>query len=184
MITIDRFDPFNNRLCRNVRNALSESLKKVLDRKEIQPAQRIAGFFMNDSLPACVKAYIDQRLRAYTQVLADLCKDPIDNPLDIAFTIWDRGLFFETHEYLEPHWMRAQGDEKQLLQAVIRAAGVYVHLEQGNLTGARRIAGKALAALKIHQDRLSLHADAQLLIDKLRTLDRVPPILAGISKLE
>jgi hypothetical protein len=178
-LNIDRFDPFNNRLCRNVRNALSESFKKVLDRKEMQPVQRVVGVLMNDPLPACVKTYIDQRQAAYAQVLADIRQHPCDHPLDIAFVIWGRGLFFETHEYLEQHWMAAGGDEKILFQAIIRAAGAYVHLEQGNLDGAKRMAAKALAVLEAHQERLSPHADPRQLLARLRTLDPVPPMLAG-----
>ncbi|MCB2147062.1 MAG: DUF309 domain-containing protein [Deltaproteobacteria bacterium] len=181
MIEIERFDPFNNRLCRNVRNALSESFKKVLEQKEMEPVRRAAGFFLDDPLPACVRTYIDQRLAAYEQVLADVRNRQLDEPLDIAVAIWDRRLFFETHEYLEPHWMTADGEDKMLLQAIIRAAGAYVHLEQGNLTGAKRIAAKAEAFLEAHQDRLSPYADPRLLLAKLKSLDPIPPTLAGTA---
>ena len=182
MIDSDRFDPFNNRLCRNVRNALSENFNKVLAQKKMQPVRRIAGFFLNDPLPLCVRRYIDLRLAAYEQVLADVRNHQLDHPLDIAVAIWDRHLFFETHEYLEQHWMAADGDKKKLLQAIIRAAGAYVHLEQGNLTGAKRIAAKAVAALELHQDQLAPYADPQLLLAKLRSLDPKPPILAGTAE--
>jgi hypothetical protein len=181
MIGSQRFDPFNNRLCRNVRNALSENFNKVLDQQKMQPVRRVAGFFLNDPLPACVRKYIDQRLAAYEQVLADVRNRELDHPLDIAVAIWDQHLFFETHEYLEQHWMTAHGDEKKLLQAIIRAAGAYVHLEQGNLTGARRIATKAVAVLEHHQDRLAPYADPRLLLAKLRSLDPKPPMLAGTA---
>jgi len=181
MIEIERFDPFNNRLCRNVRNALSENFKKVLEQKDMQPVRRIAGFFLDDPLPASVKTYIGQRLAAYEQVLADVRNRELEDPLDIAVAIWDRRLFFETHEYLEPHWMTADGDDKKLLQAIIRAAGAYVHLEQGNINGAKRIAAKAVAVLEVNQDRLSPFADPRLLLEKLRSLDPRPPTLAGTA---
>lgn len=181
MIDIERFDPFNNRLCRNVRNALSEGFKDGLDKNDLQPVQSIAGFFLDDAPPAVVKVYIDDRLTAYAQVLADVTKNRSDDPLDIAFLIWNRGLFFETHEYLEPFWMTATGDEKKLFQAIIRAAGAYVHLEQGNLTGARRIADKAVAVIERQQDRLAHYADPQVLLDKLKKLDPVPPRFAGTA---
>lgn len=181
MIDSERFDPFNNRLCRNVRNALSENFKKVLEQQRMQPVRRVAGFFLNDPLPPCVRTYIDQRLAAYEQVLADVRNRELDHPLDIAVAIWDQHLFFETHEYLEQYWMAAHGGEKKLLQAIIRAAGAYVHLEQGNLTGARRIAAKAVAVLEVHQDQLSPYADPRLLLAKLRSLDPKPPMLAGTA---
>jgi len=181
MIEIERFDPFNNRQCRDVRNALSEHFKTALEQKKMQPVRRAAGFFLSDPLPACVKAYIDRRLAAYERVLAEIRDHQLDHPLEIAVAIWDQQLFFETHEYLEQHWMTAEGDEKMLLQAIIRAAGAYVHLEQGNLTGAKRIAAKAVAALEMHQDRLSPFADTRLLLAKLRSLDPVPPTLAATA---
>jgi hypothetical protein len=78
--------------------------------------------------------------------------------------------------------MTAEEDEKKLLQAIIRAAGAYVHLEQGNLSGASRIAAKAVAVLEVHQERLSPYADPQLLLAKLRALDPIPPVLAGTAR--
>lgn len=181
MIDGEQFDPFNNRLCRDVRNALSENFKTVLEQNSMQPVRRVAGFFLNDPLPPYVRTYIDQRLAAYERVLATVRNHGLDHPLDIVVAIWDRRLFFETHEYLEPHWMTAEGDDKKLLQAIIRAAGAYVHLEQGNLTGARRIADKAVAVLERHQDRLAPFADPRLLLAKLRSLDPEPPMLAGTA---
>jgi hypothetical protein len=181
MIENERFDPFNNRLCRNVRNALSENFKTVLEQKKMQPVRHVAGFFLNDPLPSCVRTYIDQRLAAYERVLTNVLNHQLDDPLEIAVAIWDQHLFFETHEYLEHYWMTADGDDKKLLQALIRAAGAYVHLEQGNLIGAKRIAAKAVAVLEVHQDRLSPYADPRLLLAKLRSLDPKPPTLAGTS---
>lgn len=182
MMEMERFDPFNNRLCRNVRNALSESFNKVLEQKKMEPVHRVAGFFLNDPLPVCVKAYIDRRLAAYEKVLADVCSRGLDDPLAVAVAIWDRQIFFETHEYLEQYWMGAGGDEKRLFQAMIRAAGAYVHLEQGNLAAARRIAGKAIDGLERHRNRLAPYADPELLLDRLRKLDPVAPVLSGTAQ--
>jgi hypothetical protein len=182
MKAIDRFDPFNDRLCRNVRNALSENFKEGMEKRDLQPVRRVAGFFMKDQPPACVAAYIDQRLTAYEAVLTDISSRTLEDPLDIALSLWDHRLFFETHEYLEFWWMAATGDEKRFFQAMIRAAGAYVHLEQGNLTGARRIAGKAIDGLKGCMERLASHANPQLLLDKLEALDPEPPTLSGTAR--
>ena len=135
MVEIVRFDPFNNRLCRNVRNALSEAFGQALEQKSMQPVERTAGYFLNDPLPVCVRSYIDARLDAFAKVMAYVDHLRGDDPMAVAVAMWDRGLFFETHEFLEPYWMQAQGAEKKFLQAMIRAAGTYVHLEQGNRTG-------------------------------------------------
>jgi hypothetical protein len=164
-----------------VRNALSEAFTVAVEKETVQPASRVADFFLNDPLPVCVSDYIRQRLAAYAAVLAVLASKAVTDPLDIAMVIWDHHLFFETHEFLEPHWMVARGDEKRLLQAMIRAAGTYVHLEQGNLTAARRIAEKAIKGLLLSKDRLVRHTDLQGLLDKLITLDPVPPVLSGMA---
>ena len=93
MTDIQRFDPFNNRLCRNVRNALSEGFKEALDKQEMQPVQRMAGFFLDDLTPSVVRAYIEKRLTAYAQVLTNIRDQRLEAPMAIAIRIWDHGLF-------------------------------------------------------------------------------------------
>jgi hypothetical protein len=181
MNPIDCFDPFNNRLCRNVRNALSEAFKSALLERDLHPVDHVARILLNEKLPACVSDYIHQRLASYQVVLTELEAKGITDPLKVVLVIWDRRLFFETHEFLEPYWMAAEGGEKRLLQALIRAAGTYVHLEQGNFNAAGRMAGKAIAGLSQSQERLAEHIDPQRLIDTLKTLDHVPPALSGTA---
>ncbi|BBO82807.1 hypothetical protein DSCO28_33730 [Desulfosarcina ovata subsp. sediminis] len=175
----DRFDPFNDRLSRDVRNALSVAFVDALERNELPPVHRIAEFFMDDALPEAIKAYIQARVKAYARVLADISDRHLDDPIDIAMAIWDRGLFFETHEFLEQYWLPATGEKKKLFQALIRAAGTYVHMEQGNLRSAGRIAAKAIHGLERTQALLAVHTDPKPLIDKLRQLDPVPPRLSA-----
>ncbi len=178
MNELSRFDPFNNRLCRDVRNALSKGFNNTVDKREMEPVRRIADFFLDDPQPEHISTYIEKRLAAYEMVLTKIFDRCLEHPLNIAMVIWDHELFFETHEYLEPFWMESDGNMKKLYQAVIRAAGTYVHIEQGNLTGARRIADKALSELMVQKDQLSLYADPQLLLPKLKVLDPVPPKLS------
>ena len=181
MTDSERFDPFNNRQCRDVRNALSVAFIAALVQQDLRPVQHAADDFAADRLPETVRAYIDKRLAAYATVTASLRRQPAADPLAVAFRIWDSGLFFETHEYLEEFWMGADGERKKLLQAVIRAAGTYVHLEQGNIKGAARIAAKAIEGLEPRQDQLSRYIDAKLLLEKLRSLDPEPPTLSGTA---
>lgn len=175
MMESEHFDPFNDRLCRNVRNALSESLPEVIRQKDIAPARRIAGIFLADSPPGRASVYIHRRLAAYQAVLDTLAAGPCETPIGVAFAIWRKGLFFETHEYLESFWMAARGSQKALLQALIRAAGADVHREQGNRKAARRIAGKAIPELEKQRDRLARYTDPDHLIDKLQRLAPDPP---------
>ncbi len=175
MNAIDRFDPFNDRFCRDVRNALAENFKTAIEKNDLQPVKRVAQAFLNDSPPPYVSDYIHRRLIAYEAVLAELVANTVADPLDTALVIWGQRLFFETHEYIEPYWMVAVGQKKLLFQALIRAAGTYVHLEQGNRSAARRMASKAVAGLIHLKDQLAVYTDPQALIDKLQALDPIPP---------
>ena len=39
-----------------------------------------------------------------------------------AAALFDAGLYFEVHEVLEPHWMAADGPEREALQGLIQIA--------------------------------------------------------------
>jgi hypothetical protein len=56
-----------------------------------------------------------------------------------AATLFDAGLYFETHEVLEPFWMRAEGAERETLQGLIQVAVGFQHLANRNLEGARAL---------------------------------------------
>jgi predicted metal-dependent hydrolase len=66
--------------------------------------------------------------------------------------LFDAGLFFEVHEVLEPHWVRATGDLRETLQGAIQAAVGWQHLANGNLAGARSLLEEAAA--RLHGRRL------------------------------
>ncbi len=69
--------------------------------------------------------------------------DPLDAPLPVALssaaTLFDSGLYFETHEQLEPYWMRARGETRNALQGLIQVAVGFQHLANGNAAGARAL---------------------------------------------
>ena len=56
--------------------------------------------------------------------------------LNRAADLFDTRLFFEVHELLEPHWMRAEGATREALQGLIQIAVGFQHLVNGNLEGA------------------------------------------------
>src|SRR4029077_14231432 len=59
--------------------------------------------------------------------------------LDAAASLFDAGLSFEVHELLEPHWMRAEGHDREALQGLIQIAVFFQHLANGNIAGARAL---------------------------------------------
>lgn len=172
-MTLQKFNPFEDRLSRDIRNDLSETIIEVLDSGTIAAAERMASEYRLKNLGHIYIDYIEQRLARYSQALALL---PGDAPLmHQASVLWDLQLFFEVHEILEPAWIAAEGDEKRLLQALIRAAGVYINLELDYLQRAEKIAHKAAPVLKELRSELASRIDGDCLILALESLSRQPP---------
>ncbi len=95
----------------------------------------------------------------------------LDAALDAAARLYDAGLYFEVHEWLEPHWMVARGEDREPLQGVIQAAVGWQHLANGNIAGARsllheaarRLSGGRLGGRQFDAfARATAHAAAQL----------------------
>lgn len=124
-----------------------------------------------------------ERARRAARALADRALDPPDPPLETALAqggaLFAAGLYFEVHEILEPHWMRAEGETRETLQGLIQAAVGYQHLANGNLAGARALlhdgAGKLLARRRHGAD---LDAFARGVADHARALT-VPDVDAA-----
>ena len=56
-----------------------------------------------------------------------------------AASLANHGLFFETHELLEPAWFKAAEPARTALQGLIQVAVGFHHLESGNRAGARSL---------------------------------------------
>ncbi len=61
--------------------------------------------------------------------------------------------YYESHEVLERVWLRAEGTDKAVLQGLIQAAAALLHLERGNLIGARSLWAKSQSNLAGAPDR-------------------------------
>ncbi|MGH7840014.1 MAG: DUF309 domain-containing protein [Candidatus Binataceae bacterium] len=68
--------------------------------------------------------------------------------------LFNAGRFFDCHEVWEIAWQRASGVEKILLQALIQTAVALLHLERGNLRGARSVWAKARAKFQAQPTQL------------------------------
>ncbi len=167
------FNPFTDRLSRDIRNDLSESLLEVLEKNSIEPAQSVADRFLAPSLPAVYVDYINSRISRYKIALSQLAGE--EHVIETAAILWDLGLFFEVHEILEPAWMDVSGDEKRILQALIRAAGTYIKLELDYTPQARKISTKAIPVLEEFLEKLEPHLDVNSLVDSLKRLNTTPP---------
>lgn len=168
-----QFNPFEDRLSRDIRNDLSETIIGTIENRSLAEAEKIAASYRARDLSSTYTNYIDQRLKRYGMAVETLKAD--SGLLVQAAVLWDLGLFFEVHEILEPAWMEVTGDEKRLLQALIRAAGVYINLELGYRQRAEKIGAKTVPVLKELQEGLADSINAEALIAALETLSEEPP---------
>ena len=172
-----RFNPFTDRAARDIRNALSESFAAAL------AAMDPAGYLIEDrkwrsqKLSAHYANYIDIHLQRYDLVFDTFREYRLDDPLQQAVVIWNQSLFFEFHDHLETLWKAATGDRRQMLKGLIKAAGVYVHLEQHHDEAAKSLAMKSFDLLHQYSHCLAFLANSETLLDKLKKCDRVPPQL-------
>ncbi|MBI1754249.1 MAG: DUF309 domain-containing protein [Acidobacteria bacterium] len=67
--------------------------------------------------------------------------------LACGVSLFNHGLFHESHDALEPLWTSAQGGLKDQLQGLILLAGGYHHLQQRNLGGLRALWEESLIRL-------------------------------------
>ena len=91
----DIFQPFTDRLSRDIRNELSTACAACLRQGEIEPAQRTAEPYLAAGLAECYTAYINDRLQRYRQAVAMAAGGSTD-PIHQALILWNLGLFFES----------------------------------------------------------------------------------------
>ena len=144
------FDPFESRLCRDLRNKLGQAFVLSIRQKHPGVFSNTAADFRKQTLPDECIAYIKLRQAHLEGILKTVGTLP-DGRAGFFLTaamLWNRSLFFEVHEWLEKNWQRASGDEKKCLQALIMAATVY-ELRLYQRTGpAQKLAKRALALTK------------------------------------
>jgi hypothetical protein len=59
------FQPFTDRLSRDIRNTLSESLLEAIQEQTLTPARAVAEKFLRQRPDEAYVAYIDERLKRY-----------------------------------------------------------------------------------------------------------------------
>jgi hypothetical protein len=170
------FEPFQDRLSRDIRNDLSTAFINAVASLDPEPVRQTAARYLAQAAGECYREYIEERLRRYEEVLIRFKGGPAA-VLWRAAVLWDMQLFFEVHELLEQAWLKAAGDEKLLLQAMIRAAGVYIKLEYGYRQAALKMAGRALPVLAAHRETLAQFFDPEPLLSALANPALPPPSL-------
>lgn len=171
------FDPLNDRLSRDIRNQLSVAFAEGLATNSLAPVEVVVARFRAKGLPPTQEEYIADRLDRYQEALAIINANEANDALTRSLVLWDLGLFFEVHEILEHAWLKARGAEKEILQAMIRAAGMYIKLAMGQPEAARKMAGKAAKALEDHRQQVPAPLPLDRLLAALTACDPQPPRL-------
>jgi len=173
------FQPFADRMSRNIRNELSKAFARALTEHRPTAVFKVADKLARTSAPCC-RDYIDDRLERYRRVFDRAWATPNDD-FRLSLLAWDESLFFEVHEILEPLWLQAHGDYKLFLQAMIRAAGCYMKEEAGYPAPAASLAAKALPVLRTHRDLLDRYVDSGRLLEALTPPLSPAPLLLDAS---
>jgi len=165
------FNPFENRTDRDVRNLLGSAFICALHKNDLAPVAQAVSDLGRKKLSGPAQNYISARYDRYAAVLAQISSPP---PLgaDIYATaglLWDEALFFECHEWLEQDYRTVLGQEKKILQAMIRTAGTFELLAYNRKKAAASVAAKALAVLESHFLQVPESFNIQPKMARLRT---------------
>ncbi len=164
------FNPFEDRLSRDIRNTLSKDFASGVETGNSDQLTRTIEHFKEQQFASCYTDYISDRNERYQKGLTAIM-GKLTDPIEQAVILWNLGLFFEVHEVLEHAWYSAEGELKATLQALIRAAGVYIKKEYGFIDSALRIAKKSVVVLENNTTLLNNYFLAQELILALKDKD-------------
>ena len=178
-MNIIRFDPFNSRLARDIRNTLAAAYVDALQQADRGIYQQTAEMWLADILEHDLARYIRDRLKRYDHAFDQISKNRICDAKLQVLIIWNHRLFFEVHELLERVWQQTTGDEFQALKGLIQAAGVYVHLEHKQRAAAEKLAAKSSDRIRKYRTCLNFIANLDTLLAKLTPLDSDPPLLTN-----
>lgn len=170
------FNPFIDRLSRDIRNELSEGLATAVETGNDALLAATVAKYRQQPLADYYRTYLEDRCSRYEKALAAISPGVTD-PIQRGLILWDLGLFFEVHEVLEHAWYSAEGAMKATLQALIRAAGVYIKREYGFYDSAGRIAEKAVPVLEANRELLAKYFCPDRLISVLAVAEIAAPRL-------
>ncbi len=171
------FDPFNDRLSRDIRNTLSEAFVDALAQMAPSAYQVAAAKWLAAKpAPGYVK-YIQDRLHRYDHALEQIKSTRLHDALVQSLVIWNHGLFFEFHDHLERIWQQTTGDEHEALKGLIKAAGAYIHMESNRHQAAERLSTKSVNLIRRYSHCLTFISNLNVLTESIKNLNPVPPKL-------
>jgi len=180
------FDPYSDRLARDIRNSLSSALVREITWDAAGSLVTAADIWMAKAQTPIYQTYIKDRLVLYGRVIDEIRDGRIMETRYQAICLWNLGLFFEMHELLETIWHGSREPERSALKGWIQAAGVYVHFQRGKKDAARGLARRAVMHLRNSRTCLGFIANLDQLIEAVANpTDIAPQIIPaelGFSK--
>ena len=171
------FDPFSERLARDVRNTLSEAFVRSLAEKGEGPFVAASQALRAREIRPVHEAYVRDRLLRYRRVLRRVREEGLAPIFPQMAAAWNEGLFFEVHELLEPVWLKAKGGRKMALKGVIQAAAAYAHLSLNRRKPGASLAAKAAGLLRRYGEFLPDLKNLATLLEGLEGEGDDPPRL-------
>ena len=128
-----RFDPFESRLCRDIRNRLGHAFVLALQKKDIRPFTEAADPYPTGTTPWPIRDYIRHRQACLTGLIEKIHALQLKPEHEgiISLLLWNLELFYEFHEWMEIQWQSASGRNKKAFQALILCAITYEHFYMG-----------------------------------------------------
>lgn len=102
---------------------------------------------------AAERRYLDDRLPRYLSTLAGASasppKDRLARELGVAELLFNHGLFFDAHEYLESVWKREGEPAKTFVQGLIQISAAFhkLELDPDGIAGAHYLLARGLEKL-------------------------------------
>lgn len=118
--------------------------------------------------------YFHRQVRRLAKALAALDRQTgrrRSTALQRGIALFNAGLFFECHEFLENIWRATAGPDRDFYHGIIQVAAAFYHFEKGNQHGARTLLGKAVAKLDRYRPR-HLGVDVRRLLSDLEPWQR------------
>ncbi len=171
------FDPFENRLCRDIRNTIGHDFVKAIQENDRRHFKDVCHAYQSEKINAYHRAYIRHRINCLETVFDQMAEQGVtssDHSL-MSVILWNLELYFECHEWLEMKWSAAHGEDKKALQALVLSAVMYEQLEYGRKIPAKKVAAKAILLFKQYRDYIPEPFDVNLFLLKLTGLDPVAP---------
>ncbi|MGD8367249.1 MAG: DUF309 domain-containing protein [Desulfobacterales bacterium] len=172
-----KFDPYESRLARQIRNRLSTAFVRAVETGEFAELEKEAEYVCPTGSDPAARDFACNRMERYRHAFDRIRAEGIADPIRRAAYLWNEGLFFEVHEILERIWNDEQRWRKEALRGLIQAAGVFVHRERGAHQAAKRLASRAASHLRRHRRNLAEIDNIEELIEALEDPGKAVPEL-------